>query len=60
MIRIREFEERCAQLYGETKIRGFLHLYIGEEAIASGAVSCDTRPPTSPEIWNGAQRCAIR
>ena len=40
MIRIREFEERCAQLYGETKIRGFLHLYIGEEAIASGVMSC--------------------
>ncbi len=40
MIRVREFEERCAQLYGETKIRGFLHLYIGEEAVATGVVSC--------------------
>jgi len=39
MVRIRRLEERCAQLYGETKIRGFLHLYIGEEAVASGAVS---------------------
>ena len=29
MIRIRVFEERCAELYGEQKIRGFLHLYIG-------------------------------
>jgi pyruvate dehydrogenase E1 component alpha subunit len=38
MLRIRRFEERCAQLYGETKIRGFLHLYIGEEAVAAGAV----------------------
>jgi len=36
MIRIRTFEERCAVLYGETKIRGFLHLYIGEEAVAAG------------------------
>jgi pyruvate dehydrogenase E1 component alpha subunit len=36
MIRIRRFEERCAQLYTEEKIRGFLHLYIGEEAIAVG------------------------
>lgn len=40
MIRVREFEERCAQLYGETKIRGFLHLYIGEEAVATGVISC--------------------
>jgi pyruvate dehydrogenase E1 component alpha subunit len=40
MIRIRVFEERCAELYGETKIRGFLHLYIGEEAIAAGVMSC--------------------
>lgn len=39
MIRIRRFEEKCAQLYGATKIRGFLHLYIGEEAIAVGAMS---------------------
>lgn len=39
MIRIRTFEERCAQLYGESKIRGFLHLYIGEEAIATGVLS---------------------
>jgi len=40
MIRVRAFEERCAQLYGQTKIRGFLHLYIGEEAVATGVVSC--------------------
>ena len=38
MIRIRVFEERCAELYGETKIRGFLHLAIGEEAIAAGII----------------------
>lgn len=40
MIRIRVLEERCAELYGETKIRGFLHLAIGEEAIATGVTSC--------------------
>ena len=39
MIRIRVFEERCAELYGEQKIRGFLHLYIGEEAIAAGVIN---------------------
>ncbi len=36
MVFARRFEERCAQLYQETKIRGFLHLYVGEEAIATG------------------------
>lgn len=38
MKRIRYLEERSAQLYGEMKIRGFLHLYIGEEAIAAGVM----------------------
>ncbi|HSN39676.1 MAG TPA: pyruvate dehydrogenase (acetyl-transferring) E1 component subunit alpha [Burkholderiales bacterium] len=38
MIRIRRFEEKCAELYSAGKIRGFLHLYIGEEAIATGAM----------------------
>lgn len=36
MLRIRRFEEKSAQLYGQQKIRGFLHLYIGQEAIAAG------------------------
>ena len=38
MLRVRRFEERCAKLYGEGKIRGFLHLYIGEEAVCTGAI----------------------
>jgi len=38
MVRIRRLEERCAELYGEGKIRGFLHLYIGEEAVAAGVM----------------------
>jgi len=38
MLRIRRLEERCAQLYGEQKIRCFLHLYIGEEAVAAGVM----------------------
>ena len=38
MIRVRRFEERCAELYGAEKIRGFLHLGIGEEAVAVGAM----------------------
>jgi pyruvate dehydrogenase E1 component alpha subunit len=42
MMLIRRFEERAAQLYGESKIRGFLHLYIGEEAVAVGVCSAVT------------------
>jgi pyruvate dehydrogenase E1 component alpha subunit len=38
MLRVRQMEEACAQLYGVGKIRGFLHLYIGEEAVAAGAM----------------------
>ena len=36
---IRKFEEKAGQLYGQQKIKGFCHLYIGQEACASGAVS---------------------
>lgn len=38
MLRIRRFEEKCAELYQQGKIRGFLHLYIGEEAVAAGSI----------------------
>lgn len=44
MLRIRRMEEHCAEAYGAGKIRGFLHLYIGEEAVAAGAM-----PALSPE-----------
>jgi len=38
MLRIRRMEEKAAELYGQQLIRGFLHLYIGEEAVATGAL----------------------
>ncbi|MGW5301462.1 pyruvate dehydrogenase (acetyl-transferring) E1 component subunit alpha [Rhodococcus sp. 11-3] len=38
MLRIRRMEEKAAELYGAGKIRGFLHLYVGEEAVAVGAL----------------------
>lgn len=38
MLLMRRFEERCAQAYAEQKIRGFLHLYIGEEAVGTGVL----------------------
>ncbi|HEU4455220.1 MAG TPA: pyruvate dehydrogenase (acetyl-transferring) E1 component subunit alpha, partial [Longimicrobium sp.] len=42
MLRIRRFEEKCAELYSAEKIRGFLHLYIGEEAVAVGVMQALT------------------
>ncbi|MFZ0159935.1 MAG: pyruvate dehydrogenase (acetyl-transferring) E1 component subunit alpha [Kineosporiaceae bacterium] len=38
MLRIRRFEERCVELYTQERIRGFLHVYIGEEAVAVGVL----------------------
>lgn len=38
MLRIRRLEEKSAELYSAMKIRGFLHLYIGEEAVAAGVI----------------------
>jgi len=38
MLRIRRFEEKSAELYSASKIRGFLHLYVGEEAVAVGVM----------------------
>lgn len=38
MVRIRRLEEKCAELYQTAKIRGFVHLYIGEEAVAVGSM----------------------
>jgi len=39
MVRIRRFEEQSLRSYQQGKIGGFLHLYIGQEAVAVGAVS---------------------
>ncbi len=39
MLMMRKFEEKAGQLYGMQKIRGFCHLYIGQEACAAGSVS---------------------
>lgn len=38
LLLIRRFEEKAAEMYTKTKIRGFLHLYIGEEAVAAGVI----------------------
>ena len=39
MVRVRRLEERCVQQYSAARIRGFLHVYIGEEAVAAGVMS---------------------
>lgn len=43
---MRKFEEKTGQLYGQQKIRGFCHLYIGQEAVMAGTISA-TRPEDS-------------
>ncbi len=44
MLLLRRFEEKTGQLYGMQKIRGFCHLYIGQEAVAAGCMTA-----TNPE-----------
>ncbi len=39
MLLIRRFEETCAELYSAARIRGFVHLYVGEEAVATGVMA---------------------
>jgi pyruvate dehydrogenase E1 component alpha subunit len=43
MLLMRKFEEKAGQLYGQQKIKGFCHLYIGQEACAAGAVTALTK-----------------
>ncbi|OOG69415.1 pyruvate dehydrogenase (acetyl-transferring) E1 component subunit alpha [Algoriphagus sp. A40] len=53
MLLMRRFEEKAGQLYGQQKIRGFCHLYIGQEACASGSISALTKD----DKWITAYRC---
>jgi pyruvate dehydrogenase E1 component alpha subunit len=39
MVRVRRLEETCVELYSAAKIRGFMHVYIGEEAVAAGVLA---------------------
>lgn len=43
MLLMRRFEEKCGELYIQQKIRGFCHLYIGQEALVAGAESAITK-----------------
>jgi len=42
MLLLRRFEEKAGQMYGMQKIRGFCHLYIGQEAVAAGCMTATT------------------
>ncbi len=53
MFLMRKFEDKTGQLYGMQKIRGFCHLYIGQEACAAGAITA----LTSDDKWITAYRC---
>lgn len=60
MLRIRRFEERCAELYQMEKIRGFLHLYIGEEAVAVGVCAALRREDQIISTHRGHGHCIAK
>ena len=61
MLLIRRFEETCAELYSAAKIRGFLHLYIGEEAVAVGVIAAlETRRRGRRDLPRARPRAGAR
>ena len=62
MLLIRRFEEKAAEMYALGKIGGFLHLYIGQEAVAVGAISTlrptTTRSPATGSTGTSSPRAA--
>ncbi len=61
MIRIRRFEDKCAELYTQEKIRGFLHLYDGEEAVAAGVIPRpDAKRPGRRDLSRTRPRAGAR
>ncbi len=56
MLLLRKFEEKAGQLYGQQKIKGFCHLYIGQEACAVGAVSALQVDGNKDDKWITAYR----
>jgi pyruvate dehydrogenase E1 component alpha subunit len=43
MLLMRKFEEKTGHLYIQQKIRGFCHLYIGQEALVAGMITATTK-----------------
>ena len=46
MVRVRVFEEKVQELHALSKLPGFVHVYVGEEAVAVGAAACCGTPTT--------------
>jgi len=56
MVLIRRVEERGAELYQAGKIGGFMHLYIGQEAVSTGLIAArEPRHYRLPRPWRGAE-----
>ena len=53
MLRIRRFEEMALRMYGQQKIRGFCHVYIGQEAVAAGIESAIRPEDKVVTVYNG-------
>jgi len=60
MVLIRRFEEKCAELYQAQKIKGFLHLYIGEEAVAAGSISVVDKEDYIASTHRGHGHCIAK
>ena len=60
MLRIRRFEERVKELFLEARLYGSVHLYIGEEAVATGACAALGRGTSSPAPTGGTGTASPR
>ena len=60
MILIRRFEEKCIELYSAGTIRGFVHLYVGEEAVAVGAMQALTSDDTVVATYREHGQALVR
>lgn len=58
--KIRRFEQRCIEIYREGTIRGYLHLYLGEEAIAAGACAAIGREGYITSTHRGHGHCIAK
>ena len=60
MLRVRRFEEKCVELYSAGSIRGFMHLYIGEEAVAVGLMEALTPEDTVVSTYREHGHALVR
>jgi pyruvate dehydrogenase E1 component alpha subunit len=60
MVKIRQFEERVIQLYADGEIPGFMHIYLGEEAVAAGVCSALTKQDYITSTHRGHGHCIAK